>query len=716
MGNRKRSWSLSNQILLGIGLGVASGVFFGELMGVLGVIGDVFIGLLQMTVLPFIIVTLIANIGRLDPSEAKRFGLSTGFSIVLSLFLTLGVIAVLPLALPSREFAWFFSEVSLKERAPFDFLNLFVPSNPFSSLANNVVPAVAVFSIAVGLALMTLPNKKVLLDQLDILSAALSRVNGTIVRLMPLGLFAITANYAGTIESDEIPRLQAYLSLNVVSAVLVGFGILIPLLAALTSYTYGELFRAIRVPILTAFVTGKVLVVLPLIAANAEKLLDRGDGRSSRANAIAPLTYAFPHAGKLLALIFLPFAAWFVDEPLGIVGQFTYLGAGLLTMFGSPISAIPFLLDTLRLPADMFEYFLVTGILTSRLGDALGAIHIFFVVVLTGSQLEGRLRFDLSKFARSGAMLCAQCAVVFFLLRGFLSQTVEVTNGSQTLIENMRSAVGDTPVTRLEGRSDSKIEDAETTALERILSSKVLRVGYQNDVLPYSFVNGKGELVGYDIDMAQILAGQLGVEVLFVPIEKDRIEEQLEQGEFDVGMAGLTMTPGNLTDLRYCGPYGYATVAVIVPDHRRKEFRRRAERQDYRGLRLASLPSDERGDFGESIFPGASIVTVESVESFLVADGAEGDALIWSAESGAAWTLRYPSFSVVPVNPLFRVPLGYAVASQNEALAEFLDDWIEVTSASSVDEMLFDYWVQGKQVETSQPRWSVVRNVLHWIE
>ena len=39
MGNRKRSWSLSNQILLGIGLGVASGVFFGELMGVLGVIG-----------------------------------------------------------------------------------------------------------------------------------------------------------------------------------------------------------------------------------------------------------------------------------------------------------------------------------------------------------------------------------------------------------------------------------------------------------------------------------------------------------------------------------------------------------------------------------------------------------------------------------------------------------------------------------------------------
>lgn len=716
MSSENKPWSLSNQILLGIGLGIGCGIFFGDLMGFLAVAGDVFIGLLQMTVLPFIIVTLIANIGRLEPSEARRFGASTGFFLVVSLCLTLGVIAVLPLALPSREFAWFFSEASLEEPAQFNFLELFVPSNPFYSLANNVVPAVAVFSIAVGLALMTLPNKKLLLDQLDVLSAALSRVNGYVVRLMPLGLFAITAHYAGTIQLDEIPRLQAYLTLNFVTAVLVGFGILLPLLATLTSYTYAELFRAIRIPILTAFVTGKVLVVLPLIAANAEKLLDRGDGQPSRANAIAPLAYAFPHAGKLLALLFLPFAAWFVDEPLGLGGQLIYLGAGLLTMFGSPISAIPFLLDALRLPSDMFEYFLVTGILTSRLGDALGAIHIFFVVVLSGAYLQGRLRFDFGALVRSAALVCVLCVAVFLSLRAVLSQTVEITNGSQVLIENMGSMVGDAAVDRLEGRPIPREEDLNTPTLERILSSGVLRVGYKNDVLPYSFVNGAGHLVGYDIDMAQILAGQLGVDVLFVPIEEDRIEEQLERGEFDVGMAGLAMTPGHLTNLRYCGPYGFATVAVIVQDHRRKEFRLRAARQDYLGLRIASVPAGERGDFGESILPDAINVPIDKVESFFLADGTLGDALIWSAESGAAWTLRYPGFSVVPVKPMFRVPLGYTVASQSEDLAEFLDDWIVVTSASSIDEQLFEYWVEGKQAVEKPRRWSVIRNVLRWIK
>ena len=70
--------SLSARILAGLLLGVATGLFVGEPAGVLEVAGDAFIRLLQMIVLPYIVVSLIAGLGRLDLVDAKRLGLWGG--------------------------------------------------------------------------------------------------------------------------------------------------------------------------------------------------------------------------------------------------------------------------------------------------------------------------------------------------------------------------------------------------------------------------------------------------------------------------------------------------------------------------------------------------------------------------------------------------------------------------------------------------------------
>ena len=81
---------------------------------------------------------------------------------------TFGLLALLPLTFPDLETASFFTTTLLEEPRRFDFLQ-FIPENPFSSLANNVVPAVVLFSIAVGVALMTIDRKRTLIDNLEIL-------------------------------------------------------------------------------------------------------------------------------------------------------------------------------------------------------------------------------------------------------------------------------------------------------------------------------------------------------------------------------------------------------------------------------------------------------------------------------------------------------------------------------------------------------------------
>ena len=64
--------SLSSRILIGLIAGILTGLFFGELVSGLKLVGDVFVKLLQVTVLPYIVASLIAGFGRMQMSHARK--------------------------------------------------------------------------------------------------------------------------------------------------------------------------------------------------------------------------------------------------------------------------------------------------------------------------------------------------------------------------------------------------------------------------------------------------------------------------------------------------------------------------------------------------------------------------------------------------------------------------------------------------------------------
>ena len=129
---------LSAQILIGLILGVACGLFFGELCAPLKVGGDAFIGLLQMTVLPYIVLSLLVNLGRLSLERGRRL-IAAGVAVLTFLIgLGMAVVVLTPLALPEWTTASFFSTSLVDPPPVFDLVGLYIPTNPFASLANNV--------------------------------------------------------------------------------------------------------------------------------------------------------------------------------------------------------------------------------------------------------------------------------------------------------------------------------------------------------------------------------------------------------------------------------------------------------------------------------------------------------------------------------------------------------------------------------------------------
>ena len=81
--------SLSAKIFLGLGLGIATGIFLGEITAPLKAVGAAYVQLLQMAVLPYIMITLMSGLGKLKYREAVRLSYRVGSLLVLIWALTL---------------------------------------------------------------------------------------------------------------------------------------------------------------------------------------------------------------------------------------------------------------------------------------------------------------------------------------------------------------------------------------------------------------------------------------------------------------------------------------------------------------------------------------------------------------------------------------------------------------------------------------------------
>ncbi len=93
------------------------------------------------------------------------------------------------------------------------------------------------------------------------------------------------------------------------------------------------------------------------------------------------------------------------------------------------------------------------------------------------------------------------------------------------------------------------------------------------------------------------------------------------------------------------------------------------------------------------------------------------DALVYSAEAGAAWTLVYPAYAVVVPEPgRIKVPLAYAAPLRNGAMVRFLNTWIQLKQKDGSIDALFQHWILGRDAKKTKRRWSVLHDVLGWGE
>ncbi len=478
------------------------------------------------------------------------------------------------------------------------------------------------------------------------------RIAQFVVQLAPIGVFALVAATAGTISFEELGRLQVYILSYIGTALLLSLFILPGLVSIITPIPFRRVLSGTQDALITAFVTGNLLIVLPLLSQQIKDMLDEAgcldSDSESAADLMVPINFNLPNLGKLLSLAFVPFAGWFAGTPLSLDDYPQLLGVGLFSFFGEVVFALPFLLDLMRIPADTFQIFVSVDQFTGRFGTLLAGMHTVMLALLTAVAVTGHLKLNWYKVVRHLVIRAALLFGLFGGLRLFCEDVVPQEYQAYNALAEIE-LLSDQPDTRLLniGNVEPLPYASRENRMAAIEERGRLRVGYVSDSLPFAYERQNGDLVGLEVDLVQMIANDLGLGLDLVEIKREDIAKYLANGQIDISIGGLFATPNRTLKYQLSEPYMDASLSLVVRDHRRREFGDWDELQQLKGLKLALLNNPFYVQRAAETLPDAVVKVIDSPRILLGAPEGEYDAMLYSAEAGSAWTLLYPGFLVV---------------------------------------------------------------------
>jgi ABC-type amino acid transport substrate-binding protein len=510
-----------------------------------------------------------------------------------------------------------------------------------------------------------------------------------------------------------------YFAAHILMTLILTYWVLPAILASFTPFSYRDITGIAQDAMITAFAAGNIFIVLPILIERTKELFHKYDiadeNTDSYANIIIPVVFSFPNLGKLLTIVFVLFAAWFSGKE---VDFFTYIPMainGLISLFGSVYLTIPMLLDALELPTDLFQLYMVSSLFTSRFTSLLAAMNIFILAVGGTAMLAGLAKISMKRLVFYSALTPVVLGFSLLLTAYALKQVVNTEYTMDKVITQM-TAAHDLPEEVKGFTWDELAEPKAPRSLKSIIHSGVLRIGYNPRQVPFSYFNANNDLVGFDIEMMNILAAELEVKLIFVPYKKNATKA-INNGLFDIAISGLQMTTKRIQELSYTIPVLTLHYSVVVKDHRADEFANPEKIAKNKQIKLASVGeySIESGILKK--YPNLEVESIESDQVFFKDTENRWDGLIISLEAGKAWTILYPEYTTIYNRERIKsFPTAYAVARGNLSVQTFLDSWLTIQHSSGQVDRLYNYWILGENAVPKQPRWSIIKDVLAWVD
>ena len=265
--------SMSAKVFLGFGLGAVLGLLFQEKILFVQPVGDLFLKLIQMIVIPLIFCSIISGIASIgDVAKLKRIGAKVmGFYIVTTILSTILGLAVSHLMQPGRGFgisSIVESGEPIKAAEPMTVGSAIlgmVPSNPVAALAKGDLIQTIVFAVFVGVALTILGEKAARVKGvIDEATQVMFKITDLVMRATPYGVCALAACSTGAYGLSVFGVMGKFILTHYMAAASIVVFIYLFIIKGIAKISLSDFFRKISEVWWVAFSTTSSSGTLPV--------------------------------------------------------------------------------------------------------------------------------------------------------------------------------------------------------------------------------------------------------------------------------------------------------------------------------------------------------------------------------------------------------------------------------------------------------------------
>lgn len=236
------------------------------------------------------------------------------------------------------------------------------------------------------------------------------------------------------------------------------------------------------------------------------------------------------------------------------------------------------------------------------------------------------------------------------------------------------------------------------SAIEQIMQRGTLRVG-MDVFVPWAMKDKKGELIGFEIDIAKQLAKDMGVKIEFVPTKWSGIIPSLIAGKFDLIIGGMTVTAERNLKINFTNPYYYTGQGLL------------ANRKMTEGMRLVDFNKPEitlAARLGSTAalaakeqFPKATLRLFDD-EPAAVQEVRNGraHAMVAGQPLPAHSAAAHPELLIAYPDQLMQEPISMGLRKGDVDTLNFLNNWIATARSKGWIDERHRYWFETTQWQT----------------
>lgn len=210
-----------------------------------------------------------------------------------------------------------------------------------------------------------------------------------------------------------------------------------------------------------------------------------------------------------------------------------------------------------------------------------------------------------------------------------------------------------------------------------------------------------GALTGYDVELVNAMARDLGVRVRFVEAPFSELVGRVAGGQADLAAGGIAITPERARSVVFSEPVGVSVFRTVVAKDRRAALKPRLD-----GARVAVLAGSADAAAASIAYPKAALVPFQNANAALSAVlGGQADAMVAKSPAPRLAVATFPDRVTLAGGVLGRAAEGLATRPDDARLRDYINNWLEARKADGLlNDMRRHWFVTFDWVQTLQPR------------